>query len=162
MLRGIGTQVLVCDPFLSQGRRKELSIDDSPLETVLAECDLISLHCSLGNSTRHIIGEKELRMMKADAVLVNTARGPLIDARALARACREQWIAGAAIDVFEKEPPKEDSELVGLDNVILTPHLSWYSEDASWEIRKKIMEDVKRFVEGKPPRFPLNSVPSNE
>ena len=161
IMRSLGLEVLVSDPYLTKQRQEELGIETVPLEKVLSEADLISLHCSLDESTRHLIGERELNLMKKDAVLVNTARGPLVDAKALARACREGRIAGAGIDVFESEPPKEDFDLIGLKNVILTPHLSWFSEDAAWEIRKKIIEDVQRYVKGEPPRFPLNRVNAN-
>jgi D-3-phosphoglycerate dehydrogenase len=81
-----------------------------------------------------------------------------VNAEALARACKEGWIAGAGIDVFEKEPPENDFVLRDIPNVILTPHLGWNSEDAGLSIREKIMEDIRRFVEGRPPRFPINSL----
>ncbi len=161
VMRSLGLEVLVSDPYLTKQQQEELGIKTVPLEKVVSEADLISLHCSLDDSTRHLIGERELSLMKKDAVLVNTARGPLIDARALAKACRMGRIAGAGIDVFESEPPKQNFDLIGLDNVILTPHLSWFSEDAAWEIRKKIIEDVERYVKGEPPRFPLNRVDTN-
>ncbi len=161
IMRSLGLEVLVCDPYLTKQRQKELRVETLPLDKVISEADLISIHCSLDDSTRHLIGERELSLMKKDAVLVNTARGPLVDAKALANACREGRMAGAGIDVFESEPPKENFELIGLENVILTPHLSWFSEDAAWEIRKKIIEDVERYVKGKPPRFPLNKISAN-
>lgn len=161
IMRSLGLEVMVCDPYLTKQRQEMLEVEVFPLEKVISEADLISIHCSLDDSTRHLIGEGELRLMKKDAVLVNTARGPLVDAKALAKACREKRIAGAGIDVFESEPPRENFELIGLENVIMTPHLSWFSEDAAWEIRKKIIEDVERFTEGKPPRFPLNRINAN-
>ncbi len=161
IMQSLGLEAMICDPYLTRERQEELKIETLPLERVISEADLISLHCSLDDSTRHLIGESELSLMKKDAVLVNTARGPLVDAKALAKACSEGRIAGAGIDVFESEPPKDNFELIGLENVILTPHLSWFSEDAAWEIRKKIIEDVERYVKGKPPRFPLNKVKAN-
>lgn len=97
-------------------------------------------------------------MMKPTAIIVNTARGAIVNAEALAKACREGWIAGAGIDVFEKEPPDENFVLRGIPNIILTPHLAWYSEDAGVSIREKIMEDIRRFLEGRPPRYPINTV----
>ena len=156
ILRGFDINVLVHDPKLNEKRLKELGITNSSLEEVLNQSDMISIHCTLDSTTRHMIGEKELRMMKPEAVLVNTARGGIIDADALAKACKEKWIAGAGIDVFEKEPPSEEFPLIDLQNVILTPHLSWYSEDAGWDIRKKIVEDVRRFARGEKPRYPVN------
>ncbi len=156
ILRGFDINVLVHDPLLSEERRKELGVTNKSLEDVLTQSDMISIHCTLDSGTHHIIGEKELRMMKPEAVLVNTARGGIVDVEALAKACKEKWIVGAGIDVYEKEPPTNNFPLIGLQNVILTPHLSWYSEDAGWDIRKKIVEDVSRFVRGQKPRFPVN------
>ena len=158
ILRGFDTNILVNDPLLSERRKQILGISTVSLEEVLTQADMISIHCTLDSATYHMIGERELRMMKPEAVLVNTARGGIVDADALAKACKEKWIAGAGIDVFEKEPPSEKFPLVGLENVILTPHLSWYSEDAGWDIREKIIEDVRRFVKGEEPRYPVNQL----
>ena len=158
MLRGFGIEVMVHDPYLSERRQVELGIRCMPLEEVLREADMVTIHPALTHETKYMIGERELRMMKPTAILVNTARGAIVNAEALARACKEGWIAGAGIDVFEKEPPEDDFVLRGIPNVILTPHLAWYSEDAGLSIREKIMEDIRRFLEGRPPRFPINSV----
>ncbi|MCL5030868.1 MAG: C-terminal binding protein [Bacteroidetes bacterium] len=156
MLRGFDINVLVYDPLLSEKRLSELGVSNNSLEDVLSQSDMISIHSSLNLTTYHMIGEKELRMMKPESIIVNTARGGIINADALAKACKEKWIAGAGIDVYEKEPPANNFPLVGLENVILTPHISWYSEDAGWDIRKKIMEDVLRFIKGQKPRYPVS------
>lgn len=158
MLRGFGIQVMVHDPYLSERRQEELGIRCVSLEEVLRNSDMVTIHPSLTRETQYMIGERELRMMKQTAILVNTARGAIVNADALAKACREGWIAGAGIDVFEKEPPAPDFVLRGLPNVILTPHLAWYSEDAGWSIREKIMEDITRFLDGRPPRYPINTI----
>jgi len=158
ILRGFGINVLIHDPKLSKERLKDLGVSNSSLEHVLSNSDMVTVHCNLDSTTYHLIGEKEFKMMKSDAIFVNTARGGIVDANALAKACKENWIAGAGIDVYEKEPPDKDFPLIGLKNVILTPHLSWYSEDASWDIRWKIVEDIKRFVQGEKPRFPVNNI----
>jgi phosphoglycerate dehydrogenase-like enzyme len=94
--------------------------------------------------------------MKKTAHLINTSRGPVVDAGALARALREGWIAGAAIDVYDKEPPDPEMELFRLDSATLAPHLGWYSEESGWDIRAKIVEDIDRFLKGQPPRFVVN------
>jgi D-3-phosphoglycerate dehydrogenase len=158
MLRGFGIEVMVHDPYLSERRQAELGIRCLPLEEVLREADMVTVHPSLTHETKYMIGDRELRMMKPTAILVNTARGAIVNAEALARACKEGWIAGAGIDVFEKEPPEHGFVLRDIRNVILTPHLGWNSEDAGLSIREKIMEDIRRFVEGRPPRFPINSL----
>jgi len=158
MLRGFNIEVMIHDPYLSERRQAELGIRCLPLEEVLSTADMITIHPSLTQETYRMIGERELRMMKPHAVIVNTARGGIVDVAALARACKEGWIAGAGIDVYEKEPPGKDFVLRGIPNVILTPHLAWYSEDAGWSIREKIVEDIRRYLDGRPPRYPLNAV----
>jgi len=160
MLRGFGIEVMVHDPYLSERRQADLGIHCMPLETVLREADMVTIHPALTHETKYMIGERELRMMKPTAIIVNTARGAIVQADALAKACREGWIAGAGIDVFEKEPPDQSFVLRGIPNIILTPHLAWYSEDAGVSIREKIMEDIHRFLEGRPPRFPINTLPT--
>ncbi len=158
MLRGFQIDVLVNDPYLSEERQEELAIKCLPLDTVLCESDIVSLHCSLNDETRYLIDTAQLKKMKKTAILVNTARGGIVNSVALSKACKENWIAGSAIDVFEKEPPPQDYSLIGLSNVILTPHLSWYSVEAEWSIREKIVEDINRFVNGLLPRYPVNKV----
>jgi len=158
MLQGFGIEVVVHDPYLSEARQAELGIRCIPLEELLPNVDMVTIHPSLTRETQYMIGERELRMMKPTAILVNTARGAIVNAEALARACREGWIAGAGIDVFEKEPPEQSFVLRGIPNIVLTPHLAWYSEDAGWSIREKILEDIRRFLDGRPPRYPINTV----
>jgi D-3-phosphoglycerate dehydrogenase / 2-oxoglutarate reductase len=155
-LRSFGLQFVVCDPYLSAERRAELGVPVLPLEQVLAAADMVTIHAVLNAQTRNLIGAKQLRMMKKTAHLVNTARGGLVDTQALARALREHWIAGAAVDVYMKEPPDPDFPLFGCTNAVLAPHLGWYSEEANWSIREKIVEDLIRFIEGRPPRFLIN------
>jgi D-3-phosphoglycerate dehydrogenase len=158
MLRGFGIEPMVHDPYLTERRQAELGIRCISLEELLPDADMVTIHAALTRETRSMIGERQLRMMKPTAVLVNTARGAIVNADALGRACKEGWIAGAGIDVFEKEPPGNDFVLQGIPSVILTPHLSWYSEDAGWSIREKILEDVCRYLDGRPPRYPVNAV----
>ena len=94
--------------------------------------------------------------MKRTAVLVNTARGPIVDVNDLAEALKNGVIAGAGIDVYDKEPPEPDYPLLGMDNVVLTPHLAWYSEEGGWDIRVTVMDDLKSFLKGKPPASVVN------
>jgi len=155
-LSGFEVNPLVCDPYLSEERQRELGIEVLPLENVLKEADIITIHSALNDETRHMFSEEQFRAMKETAYLVNTARGGLVDTEALIVALREKQIAGAAIDVYEKEPPDADSGLFQLDNVTLAPHLAWCSEEAGWSIREKILEDFVRFIEGQPPRFLIN------
>ncbi|NOZ23832.1 MAG: C-terminal binding protein [Planctomycetes bacterium] len=155
-MSGFEMNIIVCDPYLSDERKKELGIEVAPFEQVLREADVITMHTPLTDETRGMIGETELRAMKETAFLINTSRGPVVDLVALAKALREGWIAGAGIDVYEQEPPPLDMELFQLGSAVLTPHLGWYSEESNWSIREKILEDMLRFIDGKPPRFVVN------
>jgi D-3-phosphoglycerate dehydrogenase len=155
-LSGFDVDILVCDPYLTEERQAELGIETVDLEPLLKASDMITLHSTLNDETYHIIGEEQLQLMKPTVYLVNTARGGLIDTEALSRALKENRIAGAAIDVYDKEPPDPNFELFKLENALLSPHLSWYSEEANWSMREKVMEDFVRFIEGRPPRFLIN------
>jgi len=150
-LYNFGFKFLICDPYLSPRRKEELGIELVDHETVYLSADFITLHTPLNDETRHLINEKSLGMMKRSAYLVNTARAALINYDALYQALKSGQIAGAALDVFHPEPPPPDSPLFTLDNVILTPHISWYSVEAGWEIRRRIVEQIERFREGLPP-----------
>ena len=124
------TRLIASDPYVSAERARELGVTLTDLPTLLAESDVVSLHCALTDETRGLIGEKELRRMKPTAVLINTARGEVMDEEAVARAIDERWIAGAALDAFVKEPLQADSPLRTADpeRVILTPHNVAHSE----------------------------------
>lgn len=157
MAGGLGMKRLACDPYLSEDEKRDLGgIQSVPFDKLIAEADVISLHTPLTDETRGMINADVLGQMKSTAVLVNTARGPLIVDEDLADALRRGTIAGAAIDVYDREPPRRDSPLFSAPNLLMTPHLSWYSEESGWSIREKILEDVARFLEGRPPRFCVN------
>ncbi|MBI4998596.1 MAG: D-2-hydroxyacid dehydrogenase [Rhodocyclales bacterium] len=118
--------------------------------TVLAEADAISLHCPLNDRTRGMIGAAELRAMKQDAVIINTARGGLVDEAALVRALKEGWIAGAGFDVLTTEPPKEGNPLLEADlpNLIVTPHVAWSSANAMQALADQLIDNMEAFVRG--------------
>ena len=157
MLQGFGVQFLVCDPYLSEARRQEYGIELHPLERLLRESDIITTHAPLNEESYHMFDEPQFKQMKKAAILVNTARGGVVNLRALDRALREGLIAYAGVDVYEeKEPPAPDFPLLHNEKAICTPHLSWLSEEAGWNIRKKIVEDVERFIHGQPPRYPVD------
>jgi D-3-phosphoglycerate dehydrogenase len=157
MLQGFKMRVLVCDPYLSEARKKEYGIDTLPLAQVLREADIVTIHTPLNQETHHLIDEPQLKLMKKSAILVNTARGGIVNLQALDKALRKGWIAYAGIDVYEeKEPPDPDLPLLQNERAICTPHLSWLSEEAGWSIREKIVEDVRRFVQGQGPRYQVN------
>ena len=156
-LKAFGFRWLICDPYLSAERKAELGIETADLAAVLRGSDYVTLHTPLKPDTHHIINAQTLALMKPSACLINTSRGGMVDADALADALRTGRLAGAGIDVFEnREPPEKGYPLLNLPGAIVTPHLSWYSIDAERTIREKIVEDIDRFIHGQPPRIPVN------
>jgi len=120
---------------------------------VLAEADAISLHCPLNEETHHLIGLAELQVMKRSALLINTARGGIVDEPALARALREGWIAGAGFDVLSSEPPLADHpllapDLLALPNFLLTPHVAWSSRPAMQALADQVTANIEAFAAG--------------
>lgn len=152
-LKSFGFEFLICDPYLSEERKKELGITTVDCETVFREADFITIHTPLTAETRHLVNARTLAMMKPTAYIVNTARGPMVDHCALAEALEKGVIAGAGIDVFDVEPPPPSYPLFNQPNAILTPHLAWYSEDASRTIRELIVLEIDRYLAGQPPRY---------
>ena len=121
------------------------------LDTLLSECDIVSLHVPLTDETRGLIGERELSLMKPDAVLINTARGPVVDSRALAAALKEGRLAGAAVDVYETEPPiAQDHPLLTAPNVTATPHVAFATKEALYQRAVIVFDNVAGYLEGRP------------
>ena len=137
----IAYDVVRIDPMLV----RELSMVVSDLETLLRSSDFVTLHVPLNESTRYMIDENRLAMMKSTAYIINTSRGSVIDEKALLKALRDRSIAGAALDVFEVEPPT-DQELIALDNVICTPHIGAQTREAQELAANIIAEKVIHFV----------------
>ena len=152
-LKSFGFEFLICDPYLSPERKQELGIETVDKATLFRHADLITIHTPLNAETRHIVNRESLGWMKPTAYIVNTARGGMVDAKALAEALAAGTIAGAGIDVYETEPPPPDFPLFRQRNAILTPHLAWYSEDAGNRIRELILLEIDRAVAGLPPRY---------
>ncbi len=121
-----------------------------PLDELLATADIVSLHCPSTPATRGLIGTRELGLMKPDALLINTARGALVDNRALARALRERRIGGAGIDVLPQEPPTSGDPLLepGIPNLILTPHIAWAAREARQRCIDEMAENIRDFLRG--------------
>ena len=135
---------------------KELGARQVPLDELLRESDFVSLHCPLSAETKGLIGERELRMMKKSAILINTSRGPVVDQKALYRACSEQWIWGAGLDVFEKEPVPLDEPLLSLKNVTTIPHLGSATIRAREGMARKAAENLLAALEGRKPADLVN------
>ena len=141
--RAFGMRVLVNDPYLNEERARTLEVELAPLDDVLRRSDVLSIHVPLTESTAGMIGEAQLAMMKPGALLVNAARGGIVDEAALARALTERRLGGAALDVFEQEPLPPDHPLRTLDNVVLTPHLGASTEEAQQNVALEIAEAVR-------------------
>lgn len=124
----------------------------TPLDEVLERADVLSLHCPLTDDTRHIIGERELRRMKPSALLINTARGGLVDEAALLRALTEGWIGGAGFDVLTTEPPVNGHPLLDVQrpNFILTPHVAWASDGAMQFLADQLIDNIEAWHKGTP------------
>lgn len=138
----------------------ETEIEFTDFQTLLRSSEIITLHVSLNDRTRHMIGRRELGLMKKDAFLINTSRGSVIDEAALIETLQSKKIGGAGLDVFEKEPLPKDSPLRKLDNVILTSHTAGTPEGLRFHQKRFefYVENIKRVLEGKPPINALNQI----
>jgi D-3-phosphoglycerate dehydrogenase len=156
--RALGLTVLAYDPYLDAATCEAHGARKVELGELLGAADFVSVHAPLTPQTRGLIGEAELRRMKPTAYLINTARGPIVHEAALLRALAEGWIAGAALDVLEAEPPGAAHPLLDFPQVIVTPHVAFYSEESLQELQRKAAEEVARVLTGQPPRYPVNFV----
>jgi glycerate dehydrogenase len=121
-------------------------------DELLRASDVVTLHAPLNEETRHLVGERELRLMKRGALLINCARGGVVEEAALARALREGWIAGAGVDVLSREPPREGNVLLAADvpNLIVTPHVAWASRGAMQALADQVVDNIEAFFRGEP------------
>lgn len=119
-------------------------------DELLKESDVVSLHCPLTEKRRHMMNEEAFSKMKKGAYFINTARGPLVDEKALAKALKEGWIKGAALDVLEVEPMREDCPLIGVPNCVIVPHVAWATYECRQKLIQIIYENLKAYSSGKP------------
>jgi glyoxylate reductase len=153
---GFGMRVLYQDAMPAPAAvEAELRATRVDLPTLLREADFVSLHTPLLPETRHLINAQSLRTMKRTAYLINAARGPVVDEAALVQALKEGWIAGAGLDVFEEEP-KVHPGLIGLDNVVLAPHIASASHGTRVEMARLAVENCLAVLEGRAPLTPVN------
>ncbi|MGH9934235.1 MAG: 2-hydroxyacid dehydrogenase [Nitrososphaerales archaeon] len=143
---------------LSVEKEKELNVEYRELDKLLRESDFVSINLALDKDTYHLIDETKLKLMKNSSFLINTARGQVVDEKALVKALRNKWIAGAALDVFEKEPLPKNSPLLKFDNVVLVPHIG----SASRETRDKMAEvaaiNLLNVLKGEKPLYAVNLI----
>lgn len=154
--KGIGFRVLGFDPLHEVGTITPGGVEVVDLGTLLSTVDILSLHVPLNAATEHILDAESIARLKPGASIVNTARGGLVDTEALAHAVRSGHLAGAALDVFEREPIPATSPLLALPNVVLTPHISWYSEESYGELKNRTIQNVVDVLEGRRPRDIFN------
>jgi C-terminal binding protein len=154
--KAFGLDVVFYDPFVAPGFEKALGIRRADrLEDLLQQSPMVSLHCYLDATTRHLIDARALALMPTGSILVNTARGPIVDQGALVEALDSGQLLGAGIDVVEVEP-LGDQRLRLHPRVVLTPHAAFYSVEGFVELRRKAAEEVRRLLLGEPPRCPVN------
>jgi D-3-phosphoglycerate dehydrogenase len=150
-----GLSVIAHDPFATTEAFAALGVEGVGFDELLERADFISVHAPLTPATRGMIDAAAFAKMKKGALIINTARGPLIDEGALIAALDSGRIGGAALDVVETEPLPRDSRLLGRDNVILTPHTAFYSVEALEELQTKCASDVARVLSGELPVYPV-------
>ncbi|MHB8770300.1 MAG: C-terminal binding protein [Syntrophales bacterium] len=154
--QAFGLQVQAYDPYVSAAAAAKVGVKLVGLPELLGTSDYISVHAPLTPETDRMFNADAFRQMKPSALLVNTARGQLVDVEALVDALDGKLIAGAALDVLPQEPPPANSRLFGRDDVILTPHTSFYSEESLVELQTKAAQQVALVLSGKEPRYPIN------
>jgi len=144
-------EILIYDPFISFEVTKKFNVKAATFYEILRYSDFISIHCPLNENTRHMFSLREFQIMKKTAYIINTSRGAIINTPDLYQAIANGLIAGAGLDVLEKEPPGMDFELAKLDNVIITPHAGYYSETALEELHNKWAINVLKVLKGEEP-----------
>jgi D-3-phosphoglycerate dehydrogenase len=155
-MRSFRTQVIAYDPYVSHEMMERLGAKSMSLDDLLKTSDIVSIHVPLTRETKQLIGKKELALMKDTAILVNTSRGSVIDQETLITSLRNGKIAAAGLDVLAKEPPISNDPVLRLENVIVTPHIGWYSEQSSSRLQENAALEAERILAGKPPKHPIN------
>jgi len=152
-----GFRVIAHDSYLTPEKVRDYPVTLVDFDTLLKESDLLTVHAPLTEETRHKFDEAAFRRMKPSAFFFNFGRGPIHDQKALTRALKEGWIAGAGLDVLEKEPPDADDPILKLDNVVFTPHYASYTEEAYRELQVKTGENAAAVLRGDFPKYVFNS-----
>ena len=129
---------------------RDEGVEKSDIDGVFRTCDVVSLHCPLTDGTYHLVDSRRLSLMKPDAIVINTGRGPLVDEDALAEALKEKRIRAAGVDVLSSEPPAPGNPLLSAPGCYITPHVSWATTEARIRLMHIAAENLKAFIEGKP------------
>lgn len=153
--QAFGMKVIASDPYCSDEVFQKLNVTKVGFDDLLAHSDYISVHAPLTPETEKMFNMDAFKKMKNTAFLINTARGPLVDTADLAAALDAGEIAGAGLDVLPSEPPAADDPIVGRDNVVITPHTGFYSEDALLDLQTTVASDVAAVLAGEEPKYPV-------
>lgn len=143
---GLGMKVVAYDPYVN---KVEEFVEMVSFDELLQRSDVISLHVPLTEETHHLISDRQVSLMKENVILINTSRGGVVDELAILNALKNKKIYGVGLDVMENEPNIKGNELLNYDNVLITPHMAWKSEEASRNVELGAVEEVKRFIAGK-------------
>lgn len=149
----LGLKLIGYDPFVSAEEMAKYGVEKVELEEALQQADILSIHVPLIESTRHLINKQSLATMKDGVFIMNTARGPIVQTEALIEGLQSGKIAGAALDVVEEEPLTKGHELLAFDNVYITPHSAFYSEEAVVELRSKAAKNIVEKLAGQKPAY---------
>jgi D-3-phosphoglycerate dehydrogenase len=151
-----GMKHIAHDPYADPAKLRALGVEPVDLDTLLRTADFVSVNCPLNDRTRGLIGPRELGLMKRTAYLINTARGPIVQEKALTEALKARRIAGAGLDVFEVEPTPKDNPILALDNVIVTPHGLCFTDECLDGLARSAFTSVRAFADGKAPPHVVN------
>lgn len=154
--KGFDLSIIAFDPYMPSRVFEELGVGSVTFDYLLQNSDYVSLHVASTPEARHMLGVEQFKMMKPTAYIINCARGELIDEQALYVALTQDYIAGAALDVLEKEVVSLDHPLLGLENVIITPHSAYYSAQSSLKFKRRRYEEIARIIQGKWPQWLIN------
>jgi D-3-phosphoglycerate dehydrogenase / 2-oxoglutarate reductase len=154
--KAFGMNVITFDPFVSEEVLVQNHVESVNLDELCRRSDYVSIHAPLTESTCGMISDLQFKLMKHTAVIINTARGPVIDEQSLIAALEQKEIAGAALDVVEYEPIDQEHPFLQMNNVILTPHMAWYSEESEEELKRKVARNVACVLKGEKPLYQVN------
>lgn len=144
----LGMKVMAHDPFVSRDDIARTGVTPAEFDEIFEKADFVSVHVPLTSETRNLIGERELKSMKRTSFLINTARGHIVNEEALAKALKEKWIAGAALDVFANEPLNPESPLFECQNIIVTPHIGAHTKEAIYRMNMMAAQTIVDFFKG--------------
>lgn len=154
--RGFDMSLLAYDPYVTQAAAAQAGARLVDLDTLIGNSDMVTVHVPLTEETRHLLGKRQFSLMKRGAILINASRGGVVDEQALAEALSSGRLAGAGLDVFEKEPVSSMNPLLSMRNVVLSPHMASHSRESLREMAVTVAEDVLRVLRGERPRYPFN------